>query len=87
MSRSVRNDYDRLRNIMHVPEHNLPRYRRLIALARHVDSIGNKRSNRGDYGGANRAWGQASKISAVAQQLRVPGWRELGDQPPKENSA
>lgn len=79
MSRSVQMDYERLRKVMHVPEPSLPRYRRLIALARHIDSIGNRRSNRGDYGGANRAWSQASKISAVAQQLRVPGWRELSD--------
>jgi hypothetical protein len=59
---------------MHVPDENLPRYRRLMDLVRHVERIGNNRSNRGDYGGANAAWARASKISSVAQALRVPGW-------------
>lgn len=58
---------------MHVPPENLPRYRRLMALVRKVDRIGNNRSNRGDYAGANRAWRLASRISTVAQSLRVPG--------------
>jgi len=58
---------------MHVPPENLPRYRRLMKLVRRVDSIGNARSNRGDYAGANRAWRMASRISIVAQGLRVPG--------------
>lgn len=58
---------------MHVPDENLPRYRRLMELARKVDRIGNNRSNHGDYGGANAAWARASKISAAAQSLRVPG--------------
>jgi hypothetical protein len=59
---------------MHVPDKNLPRYRRLMDLVRKVERIGNNRSNRGDYAGANAAWGRASKISSEAQKLRVPGW-------------
>lgn len=58
---------------MHVPNENLTRYRRLIALARRVESIGNARSNRGDYPGANRSWRLAARITNVAQGLRVPG--------------
>lgn len=63
----------RKRTRMHVPEENLPRYRRLMNLARHVERIGNQRSNRGDYAGANRAWTRASKISEEATILRVRG--------------
>ena len=59
---------------MHVPDENLRRYRRLMALVRHVERIGNMRSNRGDYPGANAAWGRAAKISSVAQSLRTAGW-------------
>ena len=58
---------------MYVPDENLPRYRRLVALARRVEHIGNARSNRGDYPGANRAWRMAARINTVAQGLRVPG--------------
>jgi hypothetical protein len=75
---------------MHVPAENLPRYRRLMGLVRKVERIGNSRSNRGDYAGANAAWGRSSRISTVAQSLRVPGRhekQELGDQLPKENNA
>jgi hypothetical protein len=63
----------RKRISVHVPPENLVRYRRLMNLARHVERIGNQRSNRGDYAGANRAWSRASRISADAQTLRVPG--------------
>jgi hypothetical protein len=73
---------------MHVPDENLPRYRRLMELSRHIERIGNHRSNRGDYRGANAAWARASKVSHNAQSLRVPGWKEqLGDQLPKGNDA
>jgi hypothetical protein len=61
---------------VHVPPENLVRYRRIMNLARHVERIGNQRSNRGDYAGANRAWARASRISAEAQTLRVPGNRQ-----------
>jgi hypothetical protein len=61
---------------VHVPPENLERYRRIMNLARHVERIGNQRSNRGDYAGANRAWNRASKISTAAQTLRVRGRRE-----------
>lgn len=90
MSRSVRNDYDKWRTGVHVPDENLPRYRRLMELARKVDRIGNIRSNHGDYAGANAAWGRAARINSAAQTLRVPGWIEkeqLVAQPPKENNA
>jgi hypothetical protein len=60
---------------MHVPPDNLDRYRRLIALYRKVDRIGNMRSNRGDYPGANAAWRRAATIQHVAQELRVSGYR------------
>ena len=56
---------------MHVPNENLPRYRRLKKLHRHVDSIGNRRSNRGDYSGANAAWRRAGQIMQAAQSLRA----------------
>lgn len=74
---------------MHVPDENLPRYRRLMALVRKVERIGNNRSNRGDYAGANAAWSRSSRISTAAQSLRVPGGKEkqLGDQPPTEISS
>jgi len=58
---------------LHVPPDNLTRYRRLIALYRKVDRIGNMRSNRGDYPGANAAWRRAAQIQNVAQDLRVAG--------------
>ena len=61
---------------VHVPPENLDRYRRLMNLARHVERIGNTRSNRGDYAGANRAWNRAGRISDDAQTLRVRGRRE-----------
>lgn len=60
---------------MHVPPEHLTRYRRIIELYRKVDNIGNARSNRGDYPGANAAWRRAAKIQNVAQELRVSGWR------------
>jgi hypothetical protein len=66
----------RKRTSVHVPPENLVRYRRIMNLARHVERIGNQRSNRGDYAGANRAWSRASRISAEAQTLRVPGNRQ-----------
>jgi hypothetical protein len=58
---------------VHVPNERLARYRRIIELYRHVDRIGNARSNRGDYAGANRAWTRADAIRSAAQELRVPG--------------
>lgn len=58
---------------MHVPDENLPRYRRLMALYRKLDSIGGHRSNRGDYAGANAVWHRATKVHHAAQDLRVPG--------------
>lgn len=58
---------------LHVPPENLDRYRRIMNLARHIDRIGNTRSNRGDYAGANRAWVRAAKVQETAQTLRVPG--------------
>lgn len=58
---------------MHVPDENLPRYRRLMKLYDRLEWIGNTRSNRGDYAGANRAWRMAAKIHVIAQGLRVPG--------------
>jgi hypothetical protein len=58
---------------MHVPAENLPRYRRLMKLYDKVEWIGNLRSNRGDYVGANAAWRRAAQINHIAQELRVPG--------------
>ena len=85
---------------MHVPDENLPRYRRLMALVRKIERIGNNRSNRGDYPGANAAWRRSSEVSTAAQSLRVMGlremaWREMARetqqqmvaQLPKENNA
>lgn len=75
---------------MHVPDENLPRYRSLMELVRKTERIGNNRSNRGDYAGANAAWGRASRISGDAQSLRVPGRKEkqeLVDQLPEEKNA
>jgi hypothetical protein len=61
---------------VHVPEERLARYRRIMALFRKVDRIGNTRSNRGDYAGANAAWTRADKIRTAAQTLRVRGRNE-----------
>ena len=72
----ARQDPPRKGTGVHVPPENLERYRRLVELARHVDRIGDKRSNHGDYAGANRAWSRASRIKSYAQTLRVPGRRE-----------
>lgn len=60
---------------MHVPPENLHRYRRLMKLYRLVDDIGNRRSNRGDYPGANAAWRRSGTILNTAQALREAGWR------------
>jgi hypothetical protein len=65
---------------MHVPDENLTHYRRLKKLYRHVDNIGNKRSNRGDYSGANAAWRRAGRILETAQSLRVWGPCQTYDQ-------
>lgn len=73
---------------MHVPDENLPRYRRLMELSRQSERVGNNRSNKGDLAGANAAWARASRINAEAQKLRVPGWTEqLGDQLGKGSDA
>jgi hypothetical protein len=58
---------------MHVAPEDLTRYRRLVRLAHRLSSIGNIRSGRGDYTGANRAWRQEEQIVNEAQKLRVPG--------------
>lgn len=59
--------------MMHVPPENLARYRRLMALSRHLESIGNHRSGRGDYDGANAVWLRATLARARGYELRVPG--------------
>lgn len=58
---------------MHVAPENLIRYRRLVRLAHKLSSIGNVRSGRGDYVGANKAWRQEEQVVQQAQALRVPG--------------
>ena len=58
---------------MHVPDENLPRYRRLMVLYRKMDFLGATRSNRGDYAGANDIWRRAAKVHHAAQDLRIPG--------------
>lgn len=61
---------------MHVPEENLERYRELMNAFRRYDRLGNKASNVGHYGEANRLWGIAGQHKAEAQKLRVPGKNE-----------
>lgn len=58
---------------MHVPDEELPRYRKLVALAGVLECMGNTRSGKGDYAGAHEAWAQEARIRKVANELRVPG--------------
>lgn len=58
---------------MHVAPEHLIRYRRLVRLAHRLSSVGNLRSGRGDYTGANKAWRQEEQVVRQAQALRVPG--------------
>jgi hypothetical protein len=64
---------------MHVPEENLEEYRRRMALARKLNSIGNMLSGTGDYAAANKAWQLAGVARHHAQELRVPGKGEGDD--------
>jgi hypothetical protein len=62
----------------HVPEENLPRYRRIMGISRTLDSLGGHLSNLNEYEDANRVWSLAVKYRNMAQELRadVPLIRE-----------
>lgn len=55
----------------HVPEENLPRYRRLKQVAEKFGSLGSQLSGIGQYGDANLAWQLEAKYQAIANQLRA----------------
>lgn len=61
---------------MHVPESDLPEYRRRMDLHHKLNSLGNLLSGTGDYAGANKAWRLARIARDHAQELRVPGKNE-----------
>ena len=58
---------------MHVPENNLPLYRRIRDIAHNLDSVGNQLSGVGLYDHANKAWGLSADVRKQAYALRAPG--------------
>jgi hypothetical protein len=58
---------------MHVPEENLERYRRIMAIYHLISRMGNMVSGMGQHGDANTLWAMAGRYKAMAQELRVPG--------------
>jgi hypothetical protein len=64
----------------HVPEENLPRYRRLADLAYLLQRMGGTVSGLGEYGDANTLWALASKYKDKANELRA----DLPQPPPME---
>jgi hypothetical protein len=58
---------------MHVPEENLPKYRRLAELAHLISRMGDMASNLQEYTDANTLWAMGGKYKRMANQLRVPG--------------
>lgn len=61
---------------MHVPEENLPRYRRLRELSHLMSRMGDMVSNLQEYTDANALWAMGGKYKRMADELRVPGGRE-----------
>jgi hypothetical protein len=65
---------------MHVPDDRLIQYRRLMNISRQLSTLGNNVSGmNGDVGRAhaNTMWALSSYYNKLAQQLRVPGKKEL----------
>jgi len=65
----------------HVPEENLPRYRRLAELAFLMNRMGGMVSGLGEYGDANKLWAMGGKYRAMANELRAD-LPEAGDTSP-----
>jgi hypothetical protein len=68
---TIADAFTEVRNLGHVPEENLDRYRRLMGISRKLKSLGNEVSGLGDYGGANALWGISARYRDKAQELRV----------------
>jgi hypothetical protein len=64
---------------MHVPEENLPRYRRMRELSHLMSRMGDMASNMGELADANTLWALGGKYKRMANELRVPG----KDEPPQ----
>jgi hypothetical protein len=58
---------------MHVPEENLPRYRRIRELSHLMSRMGDMVSGIGEYDDANKLWAMGGKYKRLANELRVPG--------------
>ena len=58
---------------MHVPEENLPKYRRLAELSFLMQRMGGMVSNLGEHADANTFWALGGKYKRLANELRVPG--------------
>ena len=58
---------------MHVPEENLPRYRRIRELSLLMSRMGDMVSGIGEYDDANKLWAMGGKYTRMANELRVPG--------------
>lgn len=56
----------------HVPEENLPQYRRRAELAFLLQRMGGMVSGLGEYEDANALWAMAGKYKRLANELRVP---------------
>jgi len=65
----------------HVPEENLPRYRRLAELAFLMNRMGGMVSGLGQYEDANKLWAMGGKYRAMANELRAD-LPEAGDTSP-----
>ena len=68
---------------MHVPEEHLPKYRRLAELSHLMSRMGDMASNLQQYDDANVLWAMGGKYKRMANELRVPGKGEGG----QENTA
>ena len=55
----------------HVPEENLPRYRRIRELSHLMSRMGNMVSGLGEYGDANTLWALGGKYKRMANELRT----------------
>lgn len=67
---------------MHVPDHNLLKYRQLMNISRQLESLGSSVSGlNGEVGMAHAStlWRLASHYQKQAQLLRVPGKKEGGE--------
>jgi len=65
---------------MHVPEENLFKYRNLMGLSRRFKSLGDT-IGPNDMADSTICWRLAKKYRDKAQELRVPGQKEVADEP------